>query len=33
VANGSVTMNSVLLDIDPDTGQATAIQRIDRTVD
>jgi len=33
VANGPVTMNSVLLDIDPDTGQATAIQRIDRTVD
>jgi hypothetical protein len=25
-------MNSVLIDVDRDTGQATAIQRIDRTV-
>jgi hypothetical protein len=33
VANGPVTMNSVLVDIDPDSGRATAIRRIDRTVD
>lgn len=33
VATGPVTMNSVLLDIDSETGHATAIQRIDRTVD
>ncbi len=32
VASGPVTMNSVLIDVDRDTGQATAIQRIDRTV-
>jgi metallophosphoesterase (TIGR00282 family) len=33
VANGPVTMNSVLLDIDAETGRATGIRRIDRTVD
>lgn len=33
VASGPVTMNSVLLNVDAETGQATAIQRIDRTVD
>ena len=33
VATGPVVMNSVLLDIDAETGRATAIQRIDRMVD
>ena len=32
VASGPVVMNSVLLDVDPDTGKAVAIERIDRTV-
>ncbi len=33
VATGPSIMNSVLLDIDLETGRATGIQRIDRTVD
>ena len=33
VASGPVTMNSVLIDVDPDTGRALSMQRIDRTVD
>jgi metallophosphoesterase (TIGR00282 family) len=33
VASGPVMMNSVLLDIDQDTGKALTIQRIDRMVD
>ena len=32
VANGPVLMNSVLVDIDQDTGKALAIERLDRTV-
>jgi hypothetical protein len=33
VASGPVIMNSVLMDIDQDTGKALAVQRIDRMVD
>ena len=33
VASGPVTMNSVLIDVDQDTGKALSVQRIDRTVD
>ena len=33
VASGPVTMNSVLVDVDPDSGKALSIQRVDRTVD
>lgn len=33
VASGPVTMNSVLIDVDQDTGKALSLQRIDRTVD
>jgi metallophosphoesterase (TIGR00282 family) len=33
VAQGPVTLNSVLFDVDLETGKATSIQRIDRTVD
>ena len=32
VANGPVLLNSVLLDIDQDTGKALSIERLDRTV-
>ena len=32
-ADGPCVLNSVLIDIDPETGQATEIVRIDRTVD
>ena len=32
VANGPVLLNSVLVDIDENTGQALAIERVDRTV-
>ena len=32
VASGPVTMNSVLIDVDQDTGKALSMQRIDRTV-
>ena len=32
VASGPVTMNSVLVDIDPATGKASSIQRLDRVV-
>jgi len=32
VANGPVLLNSVLVDIDQDTGKALAIERLDRTV-
>ena len=32
VASGPVVMNSVLLDVEPDTGKAVTIERIDRTV-
>ena len=33
VATGPSVLNSVLMDIDPETGKATSIQRIDRTAD
>jgi calcineurin-like phosphoesterase len=33
VASGPVMMNSVLIDVDPETGRASAIQRLDRMVD
>lgn len=33
VADGPLVMNSVLVDVDPRTGKATAIQRLDRMVD
>lgn len=33
VATGPSVLNSALMDIDPETGQATSIQRIDRTAD
>jgi hypothetical protein len=33
VASGPVMMNSVLMDIDQETGKALAVQRIDRMVD
>jgi metallophosphoesterase (TIGR00282 family) len=33
VASGPVMMNSVMMDIDQDTGKALAVQRIDRMVD
>ena len=33
VANGPSILNSALMDIDPETGKATSIQRIDRTAD
>jgi metallophosphoesterase (TIGR00282 family) len=32
VASGPVTLNAVMIDVDRDTGEATAIQRVDRTV-
>ena len=32
VASGPVTLNAVMVDVDRDTGEATAIQRVDRTV-
>ncbi|HZA25845.1 MAG TPA: YmdB family metallophosphoesterase, partial [Dehalococcoidia bacterium] len=33
VAGGPVMINSVLIDVDPETGKAFAIQRLDRVVD
>ena len=33
VATGPTILNSALIDIDPETGKATSIQRIDRTAD
>jgi metallophosphoesterase (TIGR00282 family) len=33
VAGGPVTMNSVLIDVDPETGKALSIQRLDRVID
>jgi calcineurin-like phosphoesterase len=33
VASGPVMMNSVMIDIDQETGKALAVQRIDRMVD